>query len=110
VPTAAVQRGPDGVFVYVVKDDNTVAMRPVTVTQQDDVQAVIGSGVQAQERVVTTGFGRLADGAKVQVASAEAAGQISTDPAQRPDTGARGGGKGKGKRTQTPGGPPSKSP
>src|SRR4029079_18178120 len=39
-PTAAVQRGPRGPFVYVVKPDNKVAVQPVTVTQQDEAQAV----------------------------------------------------------------------
>ena len=40
-PTAAVQRGPNGTFVYVVQPDNKVAVRPVTVSQQDEAQAVI---------------------------------------------------------------------
>ena len=64
VPTAAVQRGPNGTFVYVVQPDDTVAVRPVTVAQQDETQAVIASGLQAGERVVTTGFARLTDGAR----------------------------------------------
>jgi membrane fusion protein, multidrug efflux system len=100
VPTAAVQRGPDGTFVYVVKDDNTVAVRPVMVQQQDDVQAVIASGLMAPERVVTTGFGRLADGTRVEVTSAEEAGPIPTDPAQRPSRPGGGAPKGKGQRQQ----------
>src|SRR6185503_11215623 len=41
VPTAAVQRGPQGTFVYVVDDDSKVAVRPITVAQQDDARAVI---------------------------------------------------------------------
>ena len=69
VPTGAVQRGPNGTFVYVVKDDNTVAIRPVTVTQQDEIQAIIGKGVEPPERVVTTGFVRLKDASKVVVAA-----------------------------------------
>ena len=56
VPTAAVQRGPNGTFVYVVRDDDTVAMRPVTISQQDETQTVVISGVQAGDRVVTTSF------------------------------------------------------
>ena len=100
VPTAAVQRGPDGTFVYVVKDDNTVAMRPVMIQQQDDKQAVIGSGLQAGERVVTTGFGRLADGSKVEVTSAEDAGQISTNPGHDPGVPRASARKGKGQRQQ----------
>jgi multidrug efflux system membrane fusion protein len=54
-PTAAVQRGPSGTFVYVVQQDNKVAVRPVTVSQQDEVQAVLTKGLEANERVVTTG-------------------------------------------------------
>ena len=61
-PTAAVQRGPNGTFVFVVQPDNKVAVRPVTVAQQDETQAVILSGLQADERVVTTGFARLTAG------------------------------------------------
>ena len=58
VSTAAVQRGPNGPFVFVIKDDNTVSMRPVTITQQDEGQSVIATGLQSGERVVTTGFNR----------------------------------------------------
>jgi hypothetical protein len=64
--------------------------------------------VQSGERVVTTGFGRLADGSKVVATSAEEAGQVSTDPSRaRPAGGAP---KGKGQRQQgatadTPGTP-----
>ena len=47
VPTAAVQRGPSGAFVYVLKDDNTVTVRRVTIAQQDDVQAVIATGLRS---------------------------------------------------------------
>jgi multidrug efflux system membrane fusion protein len=105
VPTASVQRGPDGTFVYVVNDDDTVSVRPITVKQQDDLQAVIASGLMAPERVVTTGFGRLADGTRVEVTSAEDAGQVATDPSQRParrDSGGapKGKGQGKGQRQQ----------
>jgi multidrug efflux system membrane fusion protein len=84
VPTAAVQRGPEGTFVYVVKDDDSVAMRPVTVKQQDDQQAVIATGLMAQEQVVTTGFGRLADGTRVEVAAAEESGQAPPGQGQAP--------------------------
>ena len=71
VPTAAVQRGPNGTFTYVVGDDQTVAVRPVTVSLQDDTLAVITSGLKPQERVVTTGFARISAGSKVAVANAE---------------------------------------
>lgn len=71
VPTGAVQRGPRGTFVYVVKDDNTAAMRPVTIGHQDEVQAVVTQGVEAPERVVTTGFARLTEGTRVAASSGE---------------------------------------
>jgi multidrug efflux system membrane fusion protein len=67
IPTAAVQRGPNGTFVYLVHPDQTVAMKTVKVGLQDDVQAVISQGVAAGDKVVTTGFARLQDGAKVEV-------------------------------------------
>ena len=70
VPTAAVQRGPNGTFVYVVQADETVAVRPVAVTQQDETQAVI-TGVESGQRLVTTGFARLTNGSKVTVTNAE---------------------------------------
>lgn len=67
VPTAAVQRGPSGTFSYVIGDGDIVSAKPVTVTQQDENNAVIASGLQATDRVVTTGFANLTDGAKVLV-------------------------------------------
>jgi multidrug efflux system membrane fusion protein len=73
VPTSAVQRGPKGTFVYVVKDDNTVAVREVAVTRQDELQAVIGKGLEPGERVVTTGFVNLTDGSKIAVSKPEGA-------------------------------------
>ena len=73
IPTGAVQRGPTGTFVYVVKDDNTASIRPIVVEKQDETQTVIKSGVTPPERVVTTGFARLTDGAKVSVSTGDGA-------------------------------------
>ena len=67
VPTSAVQRGPAGTFSYVIGADNTVAAKPITVTQQNEHEAVIASGLTTSDRVVTTGFANLADGSKVVV-------------------------------------------
>jgi multidrug efflux system membrane fusion protein len=67
VPTSAVQRGPAGTFSYVIGADNIVAAKPVVVTQQNEHDAVIASGLSASDRVVTTGFANLSDGAKVIV-------------------------------------------
>jgi multidrug efflux system membrane fusion protein len=70
-PTAAVQRGPNGTFVYVVQPDNKVAIRSIAVSQQDETLSVIDNGLQPDERVVTTGFARLTAGAEVAVTNAE---------------------------------------
>lgn len=69
VPTAAVQRGPAGTFVYVIGEGDVVAARTVSVTQQNEKDAVIASGVNVGDRVVTTGFANLSEGAKVVVSS-----------------------------------------
>jgi multidrug efflux system membrane fusion protein len=66
VPTAAVQRGSEGAFVYVLGEEDKVKRRPVGVGRQDEHRAVIASGVEVGEKVVTTGFTRLTDGAKVK--------------------------------------------
>ena len=97
VPTAAVQRGPNGPFAYVLREGDTVTVRRVTLTQQDDLRAVVATGLQAGERVVTTGFSRLAEGARVVVSDAEDAGQIAPEARPRPDgtRGTRGAEKGR---------------
>jgi multidrug efflux system membrane fusion protein len=81
-PTAAVQRGPGGTFVFVVQPDSKVAVRPVTVSQQDENQSVIARGLQADERVVTTGFARLRPGTEVTVTAAESVTPPSAQPAE----------------------------
>jgi membrane fusion protein, multidrug efflux system len=87
IPTGAVQRGPNGTFVYVIKDDSTASMRPIVVQKQDESQTVVKSGVEPDERVVTTGFVRLTDNSKVSIGSAD----TGAAPAQgaRPRTGQR---------------------
>lgn len=66
-PTEAVQHGPQGLFVYVIDDQNRAAMRPVTVSHQDVKQAVIEKGVKEGDRVVTTGAYVLQPGARVSI-------------------------------------------
>jgi multidrug efflux system membrane fusion protein len=72
IPTGAVQRGPNGTFVYVIKDDNSATVRPIVVQKQDETQTVVKSGIEPNERVVTTGFVRLTDGSKVTIGDANA--------------------------------------
>ena len=73
VPTSAVQRGPVGTFSYVIGDDNIATAKPVVVTQQNETDAVIASGLSTSDRVVTTGFANLSDGAKVIIGKNEQA-------------------------------------
>lgn len=65
VPSTAVQRGPKGTFVYVVKPDQTVDMRPVAVALALAEQTVIGKGIAEHEEVVTEGQNQLRPGSKV---------------------------------------------
>ena len=69
IPSGAVQRGPNGTFVYIIGQDQSVAMKSVKVRQQDDTLAVIADGVAPGDKVVTTGFARLQNGSKVQIST-----------------------------------------
>ena len=73
VPTSAVQRGPAGTFSYVIGDGDIVTAKPIVVTQQNETEAVIASGLSASDRVVTTGFANLSDGAKVIIGKDDSA-------------------------------------
>ena len=67
VPTAAVQNGQQGQFVFVVGADNTVAVRPVTIARTRGDLAVVAKGLQPGENVVTDGQLRLLPGSKISV-------------------------------------------
>src|SRR5262245_2209327 len=73
IPAAAVQQGPKGSFVWVIGPDETVQARPVTVAQISDGQALIDSGLQADEKVVVDGQYRLQTGALVRQLHGKAA-------------------------------------
>ena len=70
VPAPAVQRGAQGMFVYVVRQDNTVMPRNVKLGPLDGQRQAIADGLAAGEMVVTDGTDRLRPGAQVEVASA----------------------------------------
>ena len=74
VPTQAVQTGQDGVFVYVVKEDNTVDSRTVTVGARVDQDVVIEKGLGQGEKVVTEGTLRLVPGSRIRIGSGGAPG------------------------------------
>jgi membrane fusion protein, multidrug efflux system len=67
VPAAAIQRSTRGIFVYVVKPDNTAEMRPVSLGPAQDGDQSIREGVAPGERVVVDGADRLREGAKVEL-------------------------------------------
>lgn len=93
VPAPALQRGPDGTFVYVVGSDATAAPRPVTVAATQGDLAILASGLAPGERVVTDGQNQLrpgapvaarappAPGARTAAAAGGAALEASADPA-----------------------------
>ena len=64
-PASALQRGPDGTFVYVVDPNNTVQMRPIEVALTQGSTVVISKGLQAGDRVVTDGQEKLQAGMRV---------------------------------------------
>jgi multidrug efflux system membrane fusion protein len=68
VPTAALQRGSQGMFVYVVKEDSTVTVRPIKAGPTEGDRVAVEAGVQPGERVVVDGLDRLREGAKVELA------------------------------------------
>lgn len=68
VPTAAVQRGPRGAYLYVVNATGQAQRRDVKVGHEDDGISVIADGIAPGEQVVTDGAQRLTEGAKVAVA------------------------------------------
>lgn len=65
VPASAIQRGPQGTFVYVVRQDRTVAVRKVAVDDTQNGLASIKTGVSPGEQVVTDGAERLVEGSQV---------------------------------------------
>ncbi len=74
VPSGAIQRGPKGLYVYVVKPDQTVAMQPVEVRQDDGTTTVIAKGLDDGVQVVVNGQSRLQAGSRVTAATPAAAG------------------------------------
>ncbi len=71
IPSAAVQRGVQGTFVFAVNPDHTVSMRTVTLGPDQDGQVAVASGLARDELVVVDGADRLRQGAQVDLASAE---------------------------------------
>ncbi len=80
IPSAAVQRGPQGTYVFSVKQDNTVAVSPVTVALTEDNLASIQSGISPGDVVVVDGQDKLQPNMKVEPRSGAAPGARSQQP------------------------------
>ena len=81
VPTPAVQRGPDGPFVYRV-EGGVAVMAKVQTGRQTEADTVVTAGLAPPAEVITTGFTRLTDGTKVAVSTATASAESA-----KPDAG-----------------------
>ena len=73
VPASVVQRGPNGTYAYVVTPGQTAEMRPVSVERIEEGTALIASGLQPGEKVITDGHYRVQPGAKLKIAEAAGA-------------------------------------
>lgn len=71
IPTAALQMGNEGHYVWVLSDDNRVSKQSITVGMQDSKQVVIESGLAADTKVITDGVDRLTDGTSVEVVNSD---------------------------------------
>jgi multidrug efflux system membrane fusion protein len=83
VPASVVQQGPNGAYAYVVNPDNTVAIRPVKVAQISDGQALIDSGLTANEQVVVDGQYKLQPGTRVRMLHGKAAQEAIAQSAEQ---------------------------
>lgn len=69
IPASVVQRGPDGAYGFVIKQDSSVEVRPLKVARIEQGEALIDSGLQRGERVVVDGQYKLQPGSHVKVSS-----------------------------------------
>jgi multidrug efflux system membrane fusion protein len=83
VPASVVQQGPQGPYAYVINPDSSVAIRPIKVAQISEGQALIDSGLQANEQVVTDGQYKLQPGTHVTILHGRAAEEAAAQSAQQ---------------------------
>jgi multidrug efflux system membrane fusion protein len=83
VAASVVQQGPQGAYSYVVDADGAVALRPITVAQIADGQALIDDGLQANEQVVVDGQYKLQPGVRVTILHGKAADEALAQSAQQ---------------------------
>jgi membrane fusion protein, multidrug efflux system len=70
VPSTAIQRGPQGTYVYLAQRDNTVKIQPVTVALASGTSVGVSTGLQAGDNVVVDGQDKLQDGSKIEARTA----------------------------------------
>jgi len=80
VPTQAVQRGPQGAFVFLVNADGTVSRDPITVSRQTEDVAVVSSGLAPRQVVVSDGASRLTDGSHIRLLGSAPPAASAGDP------------------------------
>jgi multidrug efflux system membrane fusion protein len=85
LPTGAVQMGPTGPFVYVIKSDSTVEPQSVTVTDVDGDTALIGKGLEAGDKIVISGQTNLSPGVKVAVQPGSPGEMVAREPEIGPE-------------------------
>lgn len=91
VPATVVQRGPQGTYAYVIKDDLTVEQRPIKVARQEETKAIVEEGLTPGERVVVDGQYRLQPGSRIRIvepiasAAPVGAAPAGTAPAATPE-------------------------
>ncbi|HZO21569.1 MAG TPA: efflux RND transporter periplasmic adaptor subunit [Steroidobacteraceae bacterium] len=89
IPSNAVERGPNGMYTYVIKPDSTVEARPLKVAEESGAVMVVRDGLHEGERVVTSNQFRLQPGARVQISSNSSLGgdsgpEVATVPDRSP--------------------------
>jgi len=84
VPSAAIQRGAPGTFVYLINQDNSVSVRKVVLGPGEAERVSISSGLAPGDRVVIDGADKLRDGAKIRLRDPNAPAQTGPTPAGRP--------------------------
>jgi multidrug efflux system membrane fusion protein len=85
VPASVVQRGQQGAYAYVINSDNVVETRPITVSQITNGQALVDSGLAANEQVVVDGQYKLQPGSHVTILHGKAAAEAASQSAQQFD-------------------------
>jgi membrane fusion protein, multidrug efflux system len=83
IPAAVVQQGPKGPYAWVIEPDNTVAIRQIKVAQISDGQALIDSGLDANEQVVVDGQYKLQPSARVTLLHGKAAEEAAAQDAMQ---------------------------